>query len=683
MFCRSCGTSNPDDSRFCEACGTPFSKSSSPGSSSGRARSSGDVVELGLGAEIGSFEITDELGIGGMGTVFRARHQRLGHDVAIKVLGSNLARDHELIGRFEQEARLQANLQHPNIVAVYDFIVQGNLCAFVMEFVNGRTLEDVIQLETGPIPLARCLEIFRPVLGALEHAHQRGIVHRDIKPSNIMVTEVGDELVVKVTDFGIAKALGSARRTATGTKMGTLHYMSPEQCRGAKDIDHRADIYSLGATLYEMASAQVPFDIESEYELMTAHIKEQPRRPSELYPGVSPAFESVILQAMSKDRTERYQSADELRAALDGLDDSAPAQPPKHRSSESTHDPTPTLRRSSAVDVVRAEALCGEATILSRRGEHEAALAKAREAHTLSPESKNARDIISVLGGELVEQYCRRARELSKYDIHKALLALKRAVTAAGSCRELMERVRDEKNDVVSSRLSEGDELFRAGAIQNAVEIWEEVAQVLPSDAGTSQRLELARQEIPKLGPVGLKLREGDWHAGAGRFREALRSYTDAQQLGGETSEISHRVVGLSLQIGDGLLRDGKPVEALRAFAKAKETGAEPESLDGRLELALSSATSIFNEREWEGIIRVAVGVGQLASVRSIKSTADDLAERTLLQTANELHNRKDWAAVVELGEKCERIASSERLKELSRDIASRAQGWMEREWWK
>ena len=217
MFCRECGEVNPEDSKFCEACGTPFSSTSSPGSSPGRGVEGGGVVALRKGAVIGgTYEIQEVLGDGGMGTVYRATHARLGHEVAVKVLASNLARDPEIIERFEQEAQLQANLKHPGIVAAHDFINEDGVCAFVMEYVEGRALDEVIRNETGPIPFERCMEIFLPLLDAMEFAHERGIVHRDIKPSNIMLTTVGSKEAVKVMDFGIAKALGGAKRTATG-----------------------------------------------------------------------------------------------------------------------------------------------------------------------------------------------------------------------------------------------------------------------------------------------------------------------------------------------------------------------------------------------------------------------------------------------------------------------------------
>ena len=315
--CKHCGErldlSSPPSPGEAPATQAPVGYPIPPTQAVGAATALGEAPP---GTKLGNFVLGRLLGTGGMGSVYEAHHERLGQPVAIKVLAPNLAQDPELISRFEQEARVQANLRHSGIVSVTDFIVDGGLCAFVMELVEGKTLADVIREHGGPLTPERCKELLVPVLDALEFAHERGIVHRDIKPSNIMVASEGGGEVVKVMDFGIAKAMGGARRTATGAMMGTLHYMSPEQCEGAKNVDARSDLYSIGVTLYEMATGRVPFDLDSEYKMMTAHIQNEPPPPSQLHPGISQTLEKVILKALTKSRDDRFQSAGELKSAL-------------------------------------------------------------------------------------------------------------------------------------------------------------------------------------------------------------------------------------------------------------------------------------------------------------------------------------------------------------------------------
>ena len=323
MFCRSCGAQNPDDSRFCEECGNAFSDTGRSGSgtdSAPRARTTGPGTRdplLGRTLE-GVYRVEDVLGRGGMGVVYRAVNVRLDMPVALKVLASNLAHDQQLMKRFEAEARTQARLRHPNIVAVKDFICDEGVYAIVMERVDGATLEEVIHARTGPMPYDRIMGIMAPSLEALGVAHEQGIVHRDIKPANIMLTTVAGREVPKVMDFGIAKALQSeGMGTATSSKLGTLWYMPPEQCVSSRDVDARSDLYALGVTLYEMACGTVPFAAQSEFEVMRAHMEQEPRPPSEIYPGVSPGLERVILRALEKDPGDRFQSAKAFADALD------------------------------------------------------------------------------------------------------------------------------------------------------------------------------------------------------------------------------------------------------------------------------------------------------------------------------------------------------------------------------
>jgi len=265
-----------------------------------------------------------------MGVVYKALNVRLDLPVALKVLASNLAHDHRLMERFEAEARTQARLRHPNIIAVQDFIIEGGIHSIIMEYVEGMTLEEIIHRQTGPMQPVRIMEIMIPVLEAVGLAHEQGIVHRDIKPSNIMLTQVGTREIPKVMDFGIAKVFAEGgMQTATSSKLGTLFYMSPEQCASPKDVDARSDIYSLGVTLYEMATGKVPFSSESELEIMLAHRDSPVPLPREIYPGVPADLERVILRALEKDPAARFQDAEEFAKVLAACtrDGSVPSVP--------------------------------------------------------------------------------------------------------------------------------------------------------------------------------------------------------------------------------------------------------------------------------------------------------------------------------------------------------------------
>ena len=287
---------------------------------------------LGAGAVLGAYQLDRIIGSGGMGVVYQGRHLKLDKAVAIKVLASNLAHDSQLMARFEAEARVQARLAHPNIVAVTDFVAAGDSYAIVMEYVDGRSLEELIHQQLGPMRLAHIKDVMLPVLGAVLYAHNQGIVHRDIKPANIMLAREHGKDVPKVMDFGIAKALAGTRMlTGTKSRMGTLHYMSPEQCASARDVDARSDIYSLGITLYEMATGRVPFESDSELEVMLAHRDHAPPPPRQVYPGVPPALEQVILQALEKRPRDRFQNAEAMARALAACGDGAGVVPARNQ----------------------------------------------------------------------------------------------------------------------------------------------------------------------------------------------------------------------------------------------------------------------------------------------------------------------------------------------------------------
>jgi beta-lactam-binding protein with PASTA domain/predicted Ser/Thr protein kinase len=266
----------------------------------------------------GRYQVGELLGYGGMAEVHHGRDLRLGRDVAIKMLRTDLARDATFQMRFRREAQNAASLNHPAIVAVYDtgeeIAPTGETLPFiVMEFVNGRTLKEVLAAEGRLMP-RRAMEITADMCAALEFSHRHGIIHRDIKPGNVMLTLNGQ---VKVMDFGIARALASGATTMTQTSavIGTAQYLSPEQARG-EAVDARSDVYAAGCVLFELICGHPPFVGDSPVSVAYQHVREDPPAPSDINPDVTPPIDAIVLKALSKNPLNRYQSAGEMRADL-------------------------------------------------------------------------------------------------------------------------------------------------------------------------------------------------------------------------------------------------------------------------------------------------------------------------------------------------------------------------------
>jgi serine/threonine protein kinase len=265
-----------------------------------------------IGREIGTYKILEKIGEGGMGVVYKGIDTGLDRLVAVKVLTPDLARNPELIERFRSEAKAQANLNHTNIATLYAFMQIEGECLIVMEYLEGETFEDLL-LRGGKLPWKDAASLTRQALSGLGFAHNAGIVHRDIKPSNLMLTTNG---TVKVMDFGIAKALGVSKKTRTGMQMGTPHYMSPEQIRG-RPVDARSDIYSLGVTLYQLLTGDLPFQSDSDFELMSAHINTPPPIMTDSHADIPKGIEQCVMKALAKEPENRYQSADNFGTGLE------------------------------------------------------------------------------------------------------------------------------------------------------------------------------------------------------------------------------------------------------------------------------------------------------------------------------------------------------------------------------
>lgn len=262
------------------------------------------------GQNLGPYRIIAQVGQGGMATVYRAYHAAMDRYVAVKVLPSQLAESPEFVGRFQQEARTIAKLEHARILPVYDYGESAGLTYLVMRYLDAGTLKE--RMSRVPMPLTQVDRLFTQLAEALEYAHQQGVIHRDLKPSNALVDSQNN---LFLTDFGIAKLLeGGAQLTTTGAMIGTPAYMSPEQAQGDK-VDQRTDIYSLGVILYEMTTGRVPFEAETPLAVVLKQIGSPLPLPSSVMPNFSPAIERVLLKALAKEPNDRYATVTEFLAA--------------------------------------------------------------------------------------------------------------------------------------------------------------------------------------------------------------------------------------------------------------------------------------------------------------------------------------------------------------------------------
>ncbi len=276
------------------------------------------------------YQILDTIGKGGMAIVYRAIDNRTGHSVAIKVLRPEFSQDEEFLSRFQREAEAASKVSHHNIVNLLDVGMDGESRYLVMEYVQGKTLKEVIRSK-GKLPYATAAQIGIRILSALQHTHRNGIIHRDIKPQNILVQSEGH---IKVADFGIARMANSSTLTKGDSVMGSVHYFSPEQAAG-ENVAETSDIYSVGVVLYEMMTGHVPFDGDSPVAVAMQHLHNKPKPIAEISPEVPAAIAHVVAVAMEKEPRNRYQTALEmatdLKKALEGktdlLDQKSESQP--------------------------------------------------------------------------------------------------------------------------------------------------------------------------------------------------------------------------------------------------------------------------------------------------------------------------------------------------------------------
>ena len=323
--CPECGESYGTESRFCGVDGATLVPGEADPSTT---RLLGRVVD-------GRYAIVSLLGEGGMGSVYKVNHTSLDRQFAMKVLKKGLAEDRKLAERFIREAKATASVKHPHVVGITDFgHLDDGRPYFVMDLLVGQTLAETMRVG-GPLEPARAARLLAKVARALGAAHEVGIIHRDIKPENIILVGPGPEYDVKVVDFGAALVIGARRTTKAGVVFGTPHFMSPEQASG-NDIDHRADIYSLGVVMYEALTGDVPFDGDVYHEILRQHLLDPPRPPTVTVDATRAAwirpFEPIVLRALAKEPDGRYLTAEalaqDLERAAQGLPLAAPAPAP-------------------------------------------------------------------------------------------------------------------------------------------------------------------------------------------------------------------------------------------------------------------------------------------------------------------------------------------------------------------
>ena len=282
-------------------------------------------MDFQAGDTVGDYQIVELVGSGGAGQVFKARHLVTRRIEAIKVLSESVSSDDVQAKRFLREIQVQARLNHRNIAAVHNAFRWHGRLVMVMEFVDGNSLQRV--LESGPVPLSKALDYVDQTLQGLAYAHASDVVHRDIKPANLMITPDG---TVKITDFGLAKSLKEPALTQTGDIQGTLYYTPPEQVKGLEQ-DNRSDLYSLGAVLYELAAGKRPFDLDQSFALMQAHVNDIPRPPSKVNPSLPAVLDKIALFALEKVPEDRFQTADEFQKAIASVRNEPSKQTAGHR----------------------------------------------------------------------------------------------------------------------------------------------------------------------------------------------------------------------------------------------------------------------------------------------------------------------------------------------------------------
>jgi serine/threonine protein kinase/tetratricopeptide (TPR) repeat protein len=319
MKCPTCQTENPSDSRYCKQCATPLHPSEKIAFSVTETLHT-HLKELTTGSTFaGRYQVIEELGTGGMGKVYKVFDTEVKEKMALKLIKPEISLDQKTIERFRNELKTARKIRHKNICQMFDLSREEGAYYITMEYVPGEDLKNMIRM-SKQLGLGTAVEIARQVCEGLAEAHRLGVIHRDLKPSNIMIDREGN---VRIMDFGIARTIKERGITGEGVIIGTPEYMSPEQVEG-KEVDQRSDFYSLGVILYEMLTGRVPFEGETPFIIGVKHKSEIPKDPREFNPQIPEDLSHVILQCLEKEKTQRYQSAGELRSALEGIEKGIP-----------------------------------------------------------------------------------------------------------------------------------------------------------------------------------------------------------------------------------------------------------------------------------------------------------------------------------------------------------------------
>jgi serine/threonine-protein kinase len=332
MKCPKCQFDNPEDTAFCGKCGTQFEPSKGISVSHTKTLET-PKEEFTRGTTFAErYEFIEELGTGGMGSVYKVFDKKIKEEVALKILKPEIA-DEKTIGRFSSELKLARKIRHENVCQMYDINEEEGTHYITMEYVPGEDLKSFIR-RVGQLPVGKTISIAKQVGEGLSEAHRLGVVHRDLKPQNIMIDKDGN---ARIMDFGIARSIKGKGITGAGMMIGTPEYMSPEQVEG-KEIDQRSDIYSLGVNLYEMVTGQVPFEGDTPFTIGMKHKSEQPKNPKEFNTQIPEDLSRVILRCMEKDKEKRYQSPGEVRSELTRIEEGIPTTErvvPKRKSTTS------------------------------------------------------------------------------------------------------------------------------------------------------------------------------------------------------------------------------------------------------------------------------------------------------------------------------------------------------------